>query len=142
MAELDCPGALMRIFGFAMLLFFSVSSAVDAAEPATGATSTPGADPAMGQLLDKLEYKYDVDEEGDYRLTFALDEEEDGRSQLVFVRSAIETYGSHKVRESGRPATSPRRMNSRSRSPTVCSRRPRKASWAHGQNRAVTRSSW
>lgn len=89
----------MRIFGFAVLLLFSVSSAVDAAEPATGATSTPGADQAIGQLLDKLEYKYDVDQEGDYRLTFALDEEEDGRSQLVFVRSPLETYGSHQIRE-------------------------------------------
>lgn len=89
----------MRIFGFAVLLFFSVSSAVEAAEPVTGAASTPAADPAIRQLLDKLEYKYDVDEEGDYRLTFAVDEEEDGRSQLVFVRSPLETYGSHKVRE-------------------------------------------
>jgi len=64
--------------------------------------ASPG-DPAVRQLLDQLEYTYDVDEEGDYRLTFALDEE-DGRSQLAFVRSPVETYGSHRIREVWSPA--------------------------------------
>lgn len=87
----------MRIFAVAMLLFFSVSSAVNAAKPTTPAKQE--GDPTVRQLLDKLGYKYDIDEDGDYKLTFGLDEAKDGRSQLVFVRSALETYGAHQVRE-------------------------------------------
>jgi hypothetical protein len=87
----------MRIFAVAMLLFFSVSSAVNAAKPTTPAKQE--GDPTVRQLLDKLGYKYEVDDEGDYKLTFGMDEAKDGRSQLVFVRSAVETYGAHKVRE-------------------------------------------
>ncbi len=53
-------------------------------------------DPAIGRLRDSLEYKYEVDEDGDYRLVFDM---EDDRTQLVFVRSSVENYGSHKIRE-------------------------------------------
>ena len=53
-------------------------------------------DAAVGRLLDSLEYKYEVDEDGDYRLVFDM---EDDRTQLVFVRSSVENYGSHKIRE-------------------------------------------
>ena len=53
-------------------------------------------DAAVGRLLDSLEYKYEVDEDGDYRLVFDM---EDERTQLVFVRSSVETYGAHRVRE-------------------------------------------
>ena len=88
----------MRVLATAMLLCLSFSPAVDAAGPAAQATAVE-ADPAIGKLLDKLEYKYDVDDEGDYRLTFSLGDEEDGRSQIVFVRSPVESYGSHVVRE-------------------------------------------
>jgi hypothetical protein len=92
----------MRAFVAAMLLCFSASSAVNAAEPASPAKAA--GDPAVKQLLDKLKYKYEVDEEGDYRLTFSLDETKDGRSQLVFVRSPVESFGSHRVREIWSPA--------------------------------------
>lgn len=87
----------MRAFVAAMLLCLSASSVVCAAEPASPAK--PAGDPAVRQLLDKLKYKYEVDEEGDYRLTFGLDDSDDGRSQLVYVRSPVETFGSHKIRE-------------------------------------------
>lgn len=53
-------------------------------------------DAAVGRLLDSLEYKYEIDEDGDYRLVFDMD---DDRTQLVFVRSTVETYGAHRVRE-------------------------------------------
>ena len=93
----------MRAFAAAMLLCLTVSSVVNAAEPASAAKPSASAgksgDPGVKRLLDELKYKYDVDEEGDYRLTFGLDDKEDGRSQLVFVRSPVETYGSHRVRE-------------------------------------------
>lgn len=92
----------MRVSAVAMLMLLSASSIAHAATPA--ATAKPEGDPAVRQLLDKLEYKYDVDDEGDYRLTFGMDEKEDGRSQLVFVRSPVETYGAHKIREIWSPA--------------------------------------
>jgi hypothetical protein len=92
----------MRTVFVAMLLLFSASSISYAAD--RPAPAKPEGDPAVRQLLDKLKYEYVVDEEGDYRLTFGLDREEDGRSQLVFVRSPVETYGTHKVREIWSPA--------------------------------------
>jgi hypothetical protein len=91
----------MRVFALAVLLFVSASPIVDAAEPAPAAR-TEG-DPAVRKQLDELGYKYKVDSEGDYRLTFDMVEDGNrngkGRSQLVFVRSPVETYGTHKVRE-------------------------------------------
>lgn len=96
------PGGRMRVFAAATLLFLTASSIANAAEPAVPAK--PQGDPAVRLLLDELKYRYDVDEEGDYRLTFGMDEEKDGRSQLVFVRSPVETYGSHRVREIWSPA--------------------------------------
>jgi len=103
MEGLDYPEDQMRIFAVAMLLLFSASPAVNAAKPSPPAKE---GDPAVRQLLDKLGYKYEVDEEGDYKLTFGMDEAKDGRSQLVFVRSAVETYGAHKVREIWSPGYS------------------------------------
>src|SRR6202008_4197580 len=62
MAGLACPGGMMRFFALAMLLCFSASSIVNAAQPAAPAKAKAEGDPAVRQLLDKLEYKYDVDE--------------------------------------------------------------------------------
>ncbi|WP_313341813.1 hypothetical protein [Stenotrophomonas sp.] len=53
-------------------------------------------DKAVGRVLDTLKYPYEVDEDGDYKMVFDLD---DGRTQLVFVRSTVEEYGKHKIRE-------------------------------------------
>ncbi|WP_293717072.1 MULTISPECIES: hypothetical protein [unclassified Stenotrophomonas] len=53
-------------------------------------------DRAIGRLLDGLEYKYEIDGDGDYQLVFEMD---DDRTQLVYVRSNVETYGSHRIRE-------------------------------------------
>jgi hypothetical protein len=92
----------MRVLAVATLLFLTASSIANAAE--TAAPAKPQGDPAVRQLLEELRYEYDVDEEGDYRLTFGMDEEDDGRSQLVFVRSPVETYGSHRIREIWSPA--------------------------------------
>lgn len=58
-------------------------------------------DPAVGRLLDSLEYNYEIDDDGDYKMVFDM---EDERSQLVFVRSQVEEYGSHRVREIWSPA--------------------------------------
>lgn len=84
------PGIRMRTVAFAILLAMSVTGAAGAAEPAHDP------DPVIREQLDKLGYKHEVDEDGDFKLTFNL---EGNRSQLVFVRSQVETYGSHRVRE-------------------------------------------
>lgn len=53
-------------------------------------------DPAIARQLEQLDYAYEVDADGDYQMVFDLDA---GRTQLVYVRSAIENYGSLSVRE-------------------------------------------
>jgi hypothetical protein len=85
----------MRAFAFALLLAMALPVAARAAEPA------PAPDPVVRAQLDKLEYKYDVDEDGDFKLTFSA---EGDRTQLVFVRSRVESFGSHRVREIWSPA--------------------------------------
>lgn len=60
------------------------------------------ADPAIAKQLEALEYDYEVDEDGDYKLIFTLGE--NGRSQLVYIRSAVENYGSYRIREIWSPA--------------------------------------
>ena len=54
------------------------------------------ADRSIGRQLDSLGYNHEIDADGDYQMVFDMD---DGRSQLVYVRSAIENYGSLSVRE-------------------------------------------
>jgi hypothetical protein len=53
-------------------------------------------DKAVGRVLDTLKYPYEVDEDGDYKMVFDV---EGDRTQLVFVRSSVEEYGKHKIRE-------------------------------------------
>jgi len=65
-----------------------------AAAPAAMAESNP--DRAVGRVLDSLKYSYELDEDGDYKLVF---DTENDRSQLVFVRSPVEKFGSHHIRE-------------------------------------------
>lgn len=67
-----------------------------------GAAETQQPDAGIAKLLKSLDYEYEVDEDGDYRLVFSLDGKKEGdakRSQIVYVRSPVESYGSHKVRE-------------------------------------------
>ena len=65
------------------------------------ALAETAADRAVGRQLDQLKYTYEVDNDGDYKLVFDTDK---GRTQLVFVRSAVETFGAHHVREIWSPA--------------------------------------
>lgn len=68
---------------------------------AAEAQHSTAADARIGKQLDTLGYKYEVDEDGDYKLTFDMGED---RSQLGFVISRTESYGKHKVREVWAPA--------------------------------------
>ena len=76
-------------FSLALCLAFAACLAAPAAQ-----AGTP--DPALKALLDKEKIKYEIDSDGDYKVTFDLG---GGRSQLVWIRSSTETYGSLKVRE-------------------------------------------
>ena len=79
-----------------LILFAALlSPAVIAAEPVKPATEP---DPGIKKQLEELGYEYEIDTDGDYQLTFAVDGK-DKRSQLVFVRSPVQTFGEHKVRE-------------------------------------------
>ncbi len=75
-------------------LVLAITLAVAATLPAHAAD----ADPTIAKQLKELGYEYEVDEDGDYKLLMATGEN-DERSQIVFVRSAVETYGNFRVRE-------------------------------------------
>ncbi|BDU16832.1 YbjN domain-containing protein [Lysobacter auxotrophicus] len=72
-----------------------------AADTASTRETDRSADPAIARQLDSLKYQYEVDDDGDYKLAFDMDE---GRSQLAFVISAVESFGEMKVREVWAPA--------------------------------------
>ncbi len=48
------------------------------------------------QALDAIDKKYEIDEDGDFKI---IDAYEDGRSQIIFVNSATEMFGDMEVRE-------------------------------------------
>ena len=53
-------------------------------------------DPRVQALLEELELKYDIDNDGDFRVGFEL---EDGRAQLAFIRSETTQFGKFDIRE-------------------------------------------
>ena len=71
-------------------------SAPVVAAPAEDAIGRAKADPTVGLTLDELKANYEIDEDGDYKLTIGFD---DKRSQVVFVSSAVETLGKMPIRE-------------------------------------------
>lgn len=76
------------------------SAAQDAAAAAparaAGERAPAQGDPLVRAQLEALGYKYRVDEDGDFILTFGLP---DDRSQLAYVMSRTQQYGSLHVRE-------------------------------------------
>jgi hypothetical protein len=60
------------------------------------------ADARVGPLLDRIGWKYEVDGDGDYRLGFAMEGENNG--QLVFINSRTAPLGALEVREVWSPA--------------------------------------
>ena len=65
---------------------------------ATIALPAHGAEPDrnLQKLLDKARLKYQVDDQGDFKVTYDLG---NGRSQLAYVRSGSSDFGSLKIRE-------------------------------------------
>lgn len=70
----------------------------------TAATAVPAAaeDASVAKRLDREGLKYEVDGDGDYKLTFNYSKE--GRSQLVFVSGSTQTVSGLTVREVFSPA--------------------------------------
>lgn len=87
----------MRLAVLSTMLLAMLSAAPAwAGEPSAAALAK--ADPQLKRQFDELKYEYEIDEDGDYKLVFAVDDK-DKRSQIVFVRSPVETFGGHRVRE-------------------------------------------
>jgi hypothetical protein len=91
----------MRLFALAVaVLSMSVCMPASAADTKDDATQR-SADPVIARQLDGLKYQYQVDDDGDYRLTFDMDQ---GRTQLAYVISSVEKFGNFEVREVWAPA--------------------------------------
>ncbi|WP_434031226.1 hypothetical protein [[Pseudomonas] boreopolis] len=77
----------------------SLALLLAAAAPAFASAAVP--DAGLGAQLQRLGYEAATDDNGDYRILFGLGKDAQGheRNQLTYVRSAIESYGSVKVRE-------------------------------------------
>lgn len=90
----------MRISMLALLLSLSsfVVAAEDATPPPAGAAKTVP-DAKIRAQLEELKYKFEVDSDGDYKLVFDVANSAEKRSQLVYVRSPVESYGALRVRE-------------------------------------------
>jgi len=64
---------------------------------ATGPVHAQGAvDKKLGKTLDKQKLAFEVDADGDYKLTFDVGA---GRSQVVWIRSGVSAYGDLVLRE-------------------------------------------
>ena len=70
----------------ATLLVIALAAPAHGAEP----------DRNLQKLLDKARLKYQVDDQGDFKVTYDLG---NGRSQLAYVRSGSSDFGALKIRE-------------------------------------------
>jgi hypothetical protein len=91
------PG--LAILLSAMTPVRSLALLLAAAAPALAFAASP--DTALGVQLQRLGYEAVADDNGDYRILFGLGKDAQGheRNQYTYVRSAVENYGSVKVRE-------------------------------------------
>src|SRR5688500_1901171 len=80
-----------------LVLLLSLASFAVASQEASSGEVTP--DPQVKQQLEELKYEFEVDEDGDYKLVFEVGGSTEKRSQLVYVRTPIESYGTLRVRE-------------------------------------------
>lgn len=85
------------------LVMFVLGLALPASAAVAQESKQQQPDPAIAAQLKALDYNYEIDSDGDYKMTFDMDEDSK-RSQLVFVRSTVESYSDYKVREVISPA--------------------------------------
>ena len=72
-------------------------SAILAAVVSVAAAAATAPDAGVKKALEAKGTPFEIDSDGDYKITVNFKDE--GRTQLVFVRSVVETYGKHRVRE-------------------------------------------
>jgi hypothetical protein len=63
----------------------------------------PAADGRIAEQLDQIGVKYEIDDEGDFRVVFQFDE--DKRSQVVYVNSETVDFNDMEIREIWSPAS-------------------------------------
>jgi len=127
----------MKRYGLFLCMLLCVAKVVSA-QPAAP-TPKPAADPRVKAALDSIGYKYELDSNNDYKLvpiqTEQIGTKPDGtpnfRSQLVYVNSNTETYGSLEIREVLAPAF----LSNGPLTPTVANRLLR-------ENNSVKLGSW
>ena len=80
------------------MLFRNTGIALSALLVAALAAPAQGAEPDrnLQKLLDKARLKYQVDDQGDFKVTYDLG---NGRTQLAYVRSSSSEFGTLKIRE-------------------------------------------
>ena len=83
------------------ILLLALASATCGPVHAQDQAQTP-ADAGIKAQLEQLGYEYEVDDDNDFKLVFKIGDED--RSQIVYIRSPVETYGEHRVREIWSPA--------------------------------------
>ena len=83
------------VFGVAALSATGSGTAADVAT-VTEAAADVDADAGIGKQLDELDYSYEIDGDGDYKLVMEVEGE---RTQLAYVRSPVHQYGSQTIRE-------------------------------------------
>jgi hypothetical protein len=77
-----------------ILSYFLLGSAL-AATPAMASAQKAEFDASVKKVLDKADLKYEIDDDGDFKLVIGLG---GGRTQLVFVYSSVLTYEDVTVR--------------------------------------------
>ena len=85
--------AIVALLMFALTMGFFAQEVVIADETEA---KQPEVDARIAAALDRKEVKYEIDEDGDFRIISPCD---DDRTQLIFVRSNIEKYGEFEIRE-------------------------------------------
>ena len=80
----------------ALLFAVSASLVLPAFAQIGDPDEAPKADSRVRAALDRASLKYRVDSDGDFRLTFEVD---DDRTHVVFINSNTEEYGDMEVRE-------------------------------------------
>ncbi|MDG2015082.1 MAG: hypothetical protein P8J33_16370 [Pirellulaceae bacterium] len=89
----------MKVLSFAFLFLFvlvNLPSVIALGQANSASEAVADHDERVRERLDQTELKYEIDEDGDFKLLFEYD---DGRSQIVFVNSKTENYQDLEIRE-------------------------------------------
>ena len=89
----------MKVLSFAVLFLLVVINlphAIALGQAKNAAEAVADHDERVRERLDQTELKYEIDEDGDFKLLFEYD---DGRSQIVFVNSKTVNYQDLEIRE-------------------------------------------